>query len=198
MADNTYGGKTLHELGKEVLKHQKGSQNPGQLSSTNNQSSSSIPSACPLPGMAARSPTRGRKVTPVPQPKPKKLSQPDVRVPPYINITGHVGNVPPPPNHPPPGHQDSELEDDEQEDEYIAPSQLRDDAEEEETESNPIYQNFQTNGIAEPPKYLNVGFAEDEAPVESPSLYQNVDFSAAGKAKPKVRPRVPKKPQTHH
>ena len=205
MANNTYGGKTLHQIEKEVLKvDQKAHQSPGQQSCTNSQGSSPNHSHFPLPGMAAHSPKRGKKAIPLPQPKPKKISQPEMRVPPYMNITGHTGNVPPPPpDYPPPDHQDDEPEDDddEQEDEYIAPSQLRNDAEEEEEEEEgcPIYQNYQSNGITEQPQYLNVGgFAENEAPAESPSLYQNVDFSAAGKAKPKVRPRVPKKPRGHH
>ena len=198
MADNTYGGKTLHEMKDALRTHHNSSKNPGQQSSPNNQSCSPLlPS--PLPGMAKHSPTRGKKPTPIPQPKPKRVSQPEVRVPPYVNFPGHAGSAaPPPPGYPPPGHQDDDP-DDEQEDEYIAPSQLREDAEEEEeVESNQIYQNLQTNGVAEQPKYLNVSFGDGEVPSESPSLYQNVDFSSGGKAKPKVRPRLPKKPQTHH
>ena len=197
MADNTYGGQTLHEM-KDVLKvHEKStrSHSPGQQSPSDSLSGSQVPSSCPLPGMAPRSPSKGKKPLPLPQPKAKKLSLPESRVPPYVNVTGHSGNVPPPPpDYPPPGHQNSDPED-EQEDEYIAPSQLIGDPAE--GESNQIYQNLHSNGVAEPSHYLNVGFGEGEALTESPSLYQNVNFSS-GKAKPKVQPRVPKKPHTHH
>ena len=59
--------------------------------------------------------------------------------------------------------------DDEQEDEYIAPSQLRDDAEEE--ESGGLFLNLQTNRLAEQPKYQTITFGVGEVQ-ELPQLME--------------------------
>lgn len=185
MADNTYGGMSLHQIKDAIDKTQNPPSSPAPKETFEPPNSPRVfPSSS-----SGVSPGGVNKVKlpmiPKPAPKPKPQKSPA-----RPKSSGYV-NYPPPPSSKQspqvtrPSYENTRTtshasEDEEEEDQemYVAPGELED-QEEEEEEEQPIYEN---HGAA--PQKNGAFYANVPAPQEA-SLYQNINFDG----KPHTPPR---------